>query len=159
MERGIQKPADPLYDKAIVRLVRAWLMLAACWDSWKGQMGGPLTEHTAKNLKWEWMEQQFTSFSGVQSYVWDYRTDNQQIVVWFLTGAKNLTFSHASQLALGLFQPPIQWLPEALSGAGGGKLGRVWSRIHTHTLHSYKHTHTHSMDQFLSVSQRQQYVE
>jgi len=37
--------------KPNVRLVRAWLMLAACWDSWKGQMGGPLTDQTAKNLK------------------------------------------------------------------------------------------------------------
>jgi len=37
--------------KPNVPLVRAWLMLSACWDSRKGQMEGPLTDHAAKNLK------------------------------------------------------------------------------------------------------------
>ena len=39
--------------KKNVQLLRVWLILASCWDSWKGQMGGPLTDHTAKNLKSE----------------------------------------------------------------------------------------------------------
>jgi hypothetical protein len=50
-----------------------------------------------------------------------YGLDNSEVVVRVPVGVKNFLFSKSSRLALWSTQPPIQWVPGALSQGYSGR--------------------------------------
>jgi hypothetical protein len=57
-----------------------------------------------------------------------------------LGGGKFLLFSIAPRPALGLTQPPIQWVPEALSGPGVKLISRLYLVPSSRMMELYLHS-------------------
>jgi hypothetical protein len=56
-----------------------------------------------------------SSRDGVVGIATGYGLDDQEVGVRVPVGVKNFLFSTSCRLALGPTQPPIQWVPGALS--------------------------------------------
>jgi len=88
-----------------------WWEYGRCYQHAGIAERGKCGDHSQTTQPRTWSE-------SVQSYVWGYRTDNQQTMVWFLTGA-NLLHSPMSPNSSLLLRGYLR-----LFMGGGGKMGR-----------------------------------